>query len=462
MSAMSRRLPEQHPSRRKVLAGGLAGLGATGLAGGLSGCGSPLAAGVAGTPLNPDSVTFWNLFGGGDGARLQTMLEEYRKQQGSPDSLTAATFAWGNPYYTKVVLATLGNKPPDVAVAHATRATILAQAGLLEPITEDLLGLAGLSSSSFTTSVWEAGKVGSSYYTIPLDTHPYVLFFNKQVCQQAGLLDADGKLAPIQGKEAFEAALTAIAGVTGGAAWSASNVGDTSGSWRLFQTLYWQMDGATDFLGDDGQELTVNEELALATMAYIGDLAKRGLLTPTVDYAGAGTQLYTGKVGFQTQGEWEITTAQSVEGFEFGMVPIPQIFDVPAAQGDSHTFILPRMDRTDAQKELAMGFVKSLLDQSLTWAQGGHVPALTATLDSAEYKALEPQADYAAAAEIAKYDPPGWYSGSGSTFENTVGSQVGLVQQQLATPQQALDAIKVQLRTYLETPSPVAGTTANA
>ncbi|MGQ7296224.1 extracellular solute-binding protein [Quadrisphaera sp. KR29] len=450
-------LPEQHPSRRKVLAGGLAGLGALGVTGGLAGCGSPLAAGVAGAPLNPDSVTFWNLFGGGDGARLQTMLDEYRRQQGSQESLTAATFAWGNPYYTKVVLATLGNKPPDVAVAHATRATILAQAGLLEPITEDLLGLAGLSSSSFTPSVWEAGKVGDSYYTIPLDTHPYVLFFNADVCGQAGLLDGDGKLAPIQGREAFEAALTAISQVTGGAAWSASNVGDTSGSWRLFQTLYWQMDGATDFLGDDGQQLTVNEELALETMGYIGDLAARGLLTPTVDYAGASTLLYTGKVGFQTQGEWEITTAQGIEGLTFGMVPIPQVFDAPAAQADSHTFIIPRMERTDAQRELAMGFIKSLLDQSLTWAEGGHVPALRATLESPEYQALEPQADYAAAAEIAKYDPPGWYSGSGSTFETIVGAQIGLVQQQLASPQQALDAIKEQLRTYLDTPSPVLG-----
>ena len=439
------------PTRRTLLRGGLAGAAALGLAG----CGSPLAAGIAGTPLNPDTVTFWNLFGGGDGARLQGMLDVYRQQNG-PGSLTSATFAWGNPYYTKVSLATLGNKPPDVAVAHSTRATILAQAGLLEPITDELLALGGFSSSDFTTSVFDAGKVGDVAYTIPLDTHPYVLFFNSDVCGQAGLLDGDGKLVQIVGQQAFEDALTAIAGVTGGAAWAASNVGDTSGSWRLFQTLYWQMDGATDFLGDDGQQLTVNEDLAIATMEFIGGLAAKGLLTPTVDYAGAGTQLFTGKVGFQTQGEWEITTAQSIEGLTFGMAPIPQVFDVPAAQADSHTFIIPKMERTDEQRQLAMGFVKSMLDQSLSWAEGGHVPAYIPTLTSPEFAALEPQADYAAAAEIAKYDPPGWYSGSGSNFENVVGSQIGLVQQQLASPQEAMAAIKSQLNTYLDTPSPVA------
>jgi multiple sugar transport system substrate-binding protein len=447
-------LPGGGPSRRSLLRGALA-VGGLGLAGSLSGCGgSPLAAGIAGSKLNPDSVTFWNLFGGGDGARLKIMLDNYRKQQG-PGSLTAATFAWGNPYYTKVTLATLGNKPPDVAVSHATRATILANAGLLEPITDDLLSLAGLSSTDFTKTVWESGKVGDNHYVIPLDTHPYVLFFNSDVCGKAGLLNAQGKLNPIVGKDAWEAALTAIKGVTKNVGLATSDVGDTSGSWRLFQTLYWQQDGATEFLGEDGQKLTVNEDLALSTMDYIGSLAKRGLLTPTVDYAGAATQLYTGKAGFQTQGEWEISTGQAVKGFKFGMVPIPQIFDKPAAQADSHTFIIPKMDRTDAQKKLAMGFVKSMLDQSMTWAQGGHIPAFTATLDSAEYKKLEPQADYASAAEVARYDPPGWYSGSGSNFENIVGAQIGLVQQQLASPQQAMDAIKGQLKTYLNTPSPV-------
>ncbi len=76
-----------------------------------------------------------------------------------------------------------------------------------------------------------------------------------------------------------------------------------------------------------------------------------------------------------------------------------------------------------------MGFIKSMLDQSLTWAMGGHVPAYLPALDSAAYKELEPQADYASAAKVAVYDDPAWYRGSGSTFENTVGAQIGLVQQ---------------------------------
>ena len=60
-------------SRRSILRGGLAA-GGLGLAGALSGCGSPLAAGLAGTELSPGTLTFWNLFGGGDGAQAASEI----------------------------------------------------------------------------------------------------------------------------------------------------------------------------------------------------------------------------------------------------------------------------------------------------------------------------------------------------------------------------------------------------
>ena len=64
--------------------------------------------------------------------------QAYQKQHPNV-ALSAVVLAWGNPYYTKVSLATLGQRPPDVAISHLTRASILAQAGLLEPLNENEL-----------------------------------------------------------------------------------------------------------------------------------------------------------------------------------------------------------------------------------------------------------------------------------------------------------------------------------
>lgn len=442
-------------SRRDLLRWGAATAAAGGSVAALSGCGSAVAAGITGAKLDPSTLQFWSLFSGGDGARLTTMLEGYEKANGGAGSVQSTVFAWGNPYYTKVSLATVGDKPPDVAVAHLTRAKNLAAAGLLTEITDEMLALVGLKQSDFVKRVWDAQKLDGKNWVIPLDTHPFVLYYNREVCGPAGLLDGDGKLKPIEGQDGWEAALAAAKEVTGSTGAAVATVNDTSTSWRWFQTLYRQQKGATPFLDDNGTKLTWNEELVTSTLAYIQKLTKDGLMPATIDYASAETAMFSGKAGFFLQGVWEITTAQGVEGLDFGMVPVPTIFDVPAEQADSHTFTLPRQDRSPEQVEQAMTFIKSMLDQSLTWAKGGHIPAYLPVQESAAYQKLSPQSDYASAAENAVYDSPAWYSGTGSNFEVVVGAQIGLVQQGISSPEQAVASMKSQLETYTTTPDPL-------
>jgi len=441
-------------SRRGLFRGGLGLAAGIGLAGGLSGCGNALSAGVAGTQLAPGTVTYWNLFGGGDGVRMVAMQDAYVKSTGS-SPLQAATFAWGNPYYTKVSLATVGGAPPDVAISHLTRMKNLATADLLTEITEDMLSMVGLTPNDFNQKAWESAKLNGKTYCIPLDTHPFVMFYNKDVCQKAGLLDGSGNLKPINGKSGWESALKAAKQVTKAYGATVSTVGDTATSWRWFQTLYSQRNGNTPWLGDGGRKLTYNKELTLDTLNWIQSLTKSGLMPANTDYAGAQTLMFTGKAAFYLEGEWEISTAEAVPGLKFGMVPVPTIFDKPAAQADSHTFVLPRMNRSADQMKRDMGFIKFLLSQSMTWAKGGHIPAYLPIKNSEAYKKLLPQANYAQAANYAVYDAPAWYSGSGSNFENIVGAQIGLVQQGLASPQSALAAARSQLEIYSRTESPL-------
>ena len=383
------------------------------------------------------------------------MEAAYAAQQGGPSSLQAATFTWGNPYYTKVTLATIGGAPPDVAVSHLTREKNLARAGLLTEITDDMLALVGLSPADFNSTAWETQKVDGKSYAIPLDTHPFVLYYNRDVCDKAGLLNSDGSLKEIKGTEGWEQALQAAKGVTGAYGASVATVSELATPWRWFQSLYSQRDGNTPWLAEGGEKLTYNRDLTLDTLHWMQKLTTSGLMPTTTDYAGSQTLMFTGQAGFYLQGEWEITTAEGISGLKFGMIPIPTLFDSPAQQADSHTFVLPRMDRTDAQLSRAMGFVKAMLEQSFTWTKGGHIPAYLTTLNSHAYKQLQPQASYASAADTSVYDAAAWYSGSGSNFENVVGAQIGLVQQGLATPQAALAGARSQLLTYANTPSPL-------
>jgi multiple sugar transport system substrate-binding protein len=89
---------------------------------------------TGGQPATAD-VIFWQLFGGGDGANMTTMIDKYEKSSGH--SVEATLLSWGNPYHTKLALAASSGRPPDVASSHLSRLPLLAEADLLEPVDSD-------------------------------------------------------------------------------------------------------------------------------------------------------------------------------------------------------------------------------------------------------------------------------------------------------------------------------------
>jgi multiple sugar transport system substrate-binding protein len=437
-------------SRRTLFKGAFAGLGV----GALAGCSSPVAAGLANTPLDPGTIDYWNLFGGGDGVRMQQMLDGYRKTHPSIP-LQAVTLAWGNPYYTKLSLATVGAKPPNVAVSHLTRMKTLQQADLLQELLPEDLARHGMSPEMFNKRAWEAGLVNGKIYAIPIDTHPFVLFYNTKICGQAGLLDSAGKLKPIEGPDAFMDALTKVKQVTGQYGATHGINADTATPWRLFQSLYSQLGGQV--LADNGTRIVLDDAKAKQVLDYLRTLTVEKKLMPgNIDYQGAIALFSNGAAGFHLNGEWEISTFQTAK-MPFSMTLVPNVFGGQyAVQADSHTLVLPRNgDQTPQQLDQSFGFIKSLLDQSMTWAEGGHVPAWLPVARSEAYAKLTPQSNYASAADAAVYDQPGWYSGSGSNFEIVMGSAIGGVEAGQLTPDAAISQIRSQLTALANTPSPI-------
>jgi multiple sugar transport system substrate-binding protein len=140
------------------------------------------------------------------------------------------------------------------------------------------------------------------------------------------------------------------------------------------------------------------------------------------------------------------------------MTLFPNVFggDKYAVQADSHTLVVPRRpDQSQAGLDRSLLLVRSMLDQSKTWAEGGHVPAWLPFRDSAEYQAMTPQSNYSAAADAAVYDPEGWYSGSGSNFEIINGSAIATVLGGQQSPADAIAQMRGQLQNLSTTASPI-------
>jgi multiple sugar transport system substrate-binding protein len=439
--------PRPRLSRRAFL-GRTAVLAASGLTAGAC---SYVGPGFTGQDSGSGSLTYWNLLGGGDGVRMQTMQAVYAKANPQVD-LRPVTLTWGNPYYTKLSMATLGGDPPDVAIAHLTRLQSLVPGGVLQTLEEADLARHGMNPEDFVGTAWEQAHLDGKLYAIPLDTHPFVLYYNTDVAEKAGLLDADGALKPIEDPDTLIDALERAKRVTGGWGVAFSSTNDFATVWRLFYSLYSQLDGKVL----DGGRVVFDHAKAEQVAALMRRLTVESQVAPiAMDYGGAVAQFASGKAGFLFQGDWELPTFKDAK-LPFGMRSFPTLFGRDAAQADSHALVVPRLEAPDpARTDLALGFAKSLLDQSLTWAEGGHIPTWLPVQRSQEYRKLQPQSSYADVAEQVVYDPPAWFSGSGSSLEVEAGGAFGSVLGGRSSPAEGVEQFRAALDRMSTAPSPV-------
>ncbi|HLL67083.1 MAG TPA: extracellular solute-binding protein [Micromonosporaceae bacterium] len=430
-------------SRRTLLRGTAAAVAGLGL----SACGGPLLSSTAGGR----PVEFWNLFAGGDGLQMAALLDAFRKE--NPEvGLEAVTLAWGAPYYTKVAMAAAGGRAPDVAVLHLARKTGFAPGQLLDPFDEDLLAEVGLREQDFLPNLWNAAKSGDRLYAVPLDTHPLIMYYNTDVCGKAGLLGSDGKLAPIQGADAWLDAFAKAKAVTGhvGMAYDTQDVMP----WRLFWGLYRQLDGEIEL--PEGGTVQIDEQKALRALEFMQKVTTTpGLAVPSIDYPGAVATFTGGQAGFMWNGGWEVSTMQTAK-LPFSMTRFPNIFGSHRTQGDSHSFVLPHQrDRDPQATRDAYNLIAFIVKNSADWAKVGHIPAWIPATESAEYESLQPQSEYREAAGDVQLDPEAWFSGSASSLETQAGAAFSGVHSGELTPQAGLTQFIGAMNKLLDTPSPV-------
>jgi multiple sugar transport system substrate-binding protein len=369
------------------------------------------------------TIVYWNLLSGGDGSHMQEMEAGYQRQHPEVD-LQSTILQWGDPYYTKLAMATRSGSPPDVAIMHVSRINEFGPPGLLTPISHELLAAHGMQPGDFTPQAFSRARYRGHQLAVPLDTHPVVQYYNTEICEKAGLLNGARELPPIRGTAALLGVLRKLK-QTGVTPVVCDQVNDPATAWRLFYTLYSQ--GGGQVVADNGTRVVLDRALATRVLGFIFQLATEGLLNANVDAAGGVAVFQAGQAALYWEGEWNVDVFQAAK-LPFNMQPFPALFGNDVAQADSHTFVVPHQPSPDPEKlSMVLTMIRSLLGQSLIWAEGGHIPAWLPVRRSAAYKALKPQSNYQSVANHVVYDPPAWYSGAGSDMENYAGGAVGSV-----------------------------------
>ena len=106
-----------------------------------------------------ETVVWWDFLGGGDGARMKTLLEEFNAEHADSIEIQATTLDWGVPFYTKVQTSAAVGEGPDVMTYHASRLPLAVSQGTMSEITAEDMAAMGLSADTFAAETFEAVKV---------------------------------------------------------------------------------------------------------------------------------------------------------------------------------------------------------------------------------------------------------------------------------------------------------------
>ncbi|AEH38596.1 extracellular solute-binding protein family 1 [Halopiger xanaduensis SH-6] len=341
-------------SRRRVLQ-------ATGAAGltGIAGC-----TGYVGS--SRDGVEYWTLFGGGDGAVMETMVDEINASDEYDFRINRQRVPWDE-HYGRLYTSMVGGNPPDVAVMHSRMMRDYEDS--IVPVTDEI------GTDPYLEEVAQGGVVDGEQLAVPMDTHPFGLYYNKEIFEEAGL---DPEEPPNTAERFYECANAIVENT----------------DYYAFDYFEGEFHAETMRMllhSRGGQLITEDYEPAFDTddghdvVQEMHDWVYEHEWAP-VDPTAGWDAWNRGEVGMKLEGTWHISVVREA-GFEFGLTEpfiMPESTS-PVTVGDSHMLIIPEsQDRDRERLEDAIETVR-LLTQEFNdrWgSDAGHLPASRTALES--------------------------------------------------------------------------------
>lgn len=328
----------------------------------------------------PIKLTFWNLLSGGDGETMVAMIDEFNQSQ-SDYVVEGVTLDWDS-YYTKLRTSVLGGVSPTFAISHYPYVPALAEEGILVPIDDyaDKLGMT-IEYDKYASMI-EDMRYDGHYYAVPLEQNIVILYYNRELCAKAGLLDEAGNLIEYEhtpdgfcelldkAKEAMGGKQPLIAPETG------------SPPFKFFASLYYQIGGEGQFVNDNG-EWVMNHDIAVKAMEIWNRVYSYHV--PNVENA---RELFTqGEAPFLLTGNWESKPIMAEMGENVGAVATPQLGEKFYTHVLGHSFVLPiNAQRTDEEVKGVITFINWFAQHNDEWSSAGSVPAYLPAAETELFK----------------------------------------------------------------------------
>lgn len=373
-----------------------------------------------------NKITYWAPFSGADGPRMKEIVANYNKSQDKYE--VDLQIIPQTDYYKTVDLGFSGQKnAPDLMIMHTDQLTNYAEKNLLKDMT-DTIEKNGVNAEDYSDTAWQGGTIDGKQYTIPLDIHPLVMYYNKDMFKAAGL---DPEKPPTN-REEFVAAAKKLTDE------SKKQYGFVVPTlWPnqfIYPTVFFQNGGE---MLKDGKP-NYNSPEGVEALTFLRDLVQKDKVSPAnVQQDGEVTLFLQGKNAMQLNGPWMMEQWDKA-GINYGVAPVPTLgTKQQAVYANGHNFAIPASVKDSKKLEGISDFLKYVGDNTMEWAKSGQAPASKAIYEqNKEFKKMVQQPQVAKEFEYAKFAPrvANW-----GQISEPLWAEVNLALLGKKDPQKALD-----------------------
>ena len=323
-------------------------------------------------------LDLWHTLTGDDGVVLGSMVEQFNKEYNGQIRVNVSAMN-SSDFKAKLPLAIESKTGiPDLTVLTTGKLFQYGEEGLLTEMS-DMMAEMGLDESSFVSATWKCGVfTDGSRYSIPLDAHAMLTYYNIDILQELGYTEDDMNGLD---KETFErmCAEAQDAGYRGVGIWW---------GWMEYMFLtYLDQNGGELVSPDNPTEPLFNTQVGVDAIEYFKSLYDTGYTNEMDEHP--ETMFQQGDTLFCLTGTWTVSGMEAIDGLNWGITYLPKWGDNNHVWAGSHQLSMIKKEQSPERVDAMRTFIQWFSDHGAEWAMSGSVPARLDVLESDAYQALK-------------------------------------------------------------------------
>jgi multiple sugar transport system substrate-binding protein len=290
---------------------------------------------------------------------------------------------------------------------------------------DGVLRQAGVDPSGFTPAARAGVVKDGQVYALPWDTIGRLFHVNTKLMAQAGLMQSGKPVLPNSPEELLQHARQ-FKQRTGKPYLIQAHVNAPDFHVALLYTYLLAQDV---IVFPDDRHIRINTPEAQRIVGLFRQIHAERLTTRNQDFPAATSSFVKGEGGVFPVGTWMLGPYDTEAGNpdsplhdSYAVAPFPRLWGQAASFVDGHAWVLPRAERSDAERAAIARFVAFLARYNYDWSRTGQLPAFKAILDTPQFQALPHRADIAALASTGEQLPD--YVQRQSAVQGLIGEEL--------------------------------------